>query len=204
MYLAHRWRDRNLSRLELVVVLLIFALFVFFILQRAVNAFATAEKNYLDYTVSNINTALRLQTLVYLSRNQMDGLNELLETNPMRLMENQETEELKEFYYTHPGAGAAIKQLYAVQPPNYVGKLADPDLFELDKGDWYFDLQARKLVYIVINTELFFTRQAGRKRIIFSVVLDYDDINGNGSYESQVDTFNRLYLRPETDYEWLI
>ncbi len=203
IYIAHRWRDRNLSRLELVVVLLLFVLFVFFILQRAINVFAVAEKNYLDYTVANIDTALRLQSLVYFSTNKLDELDDIVNTNPMRFMELQETDELKSFYEDTKGAKQAIEQLYSIQPSNYIGELFRPELDSLKKGSWYFDLELKKLVYIVINAERFFTELEGKKRIIFSVVFDYEDVNGDGVFEEKIDIFNRLFLQADNQYEWL-
>ncbi len=203
MYIAHRWRDRNLSRLELVVVLLLFVLFVFFILQRAINVFAVAEKNYLDYTVANIDTALRLQSLIYFSNNKLEELGELVDSNPMRFMELQETDDLKSFYEDTRGAKQAIEQLYSIQPSNYLGELFRPDLDNLKKGSWYFDVELKKLVYIVINTERFFTKLEGKKRIIFSIVFDYEDINGDGIFQEKTDIFNRLFLKADNKYEWL-
>ena len=203
IYIAHRWRDRNLSRLELVVVLLLFVLFVFFILQRAINVFAVAEKNYLDYTVANIDTALRLQSLVYFSTNKLDELDDIVNTNPMRFMELQETDELKSFYEDTKGAKQAIEQLYSIQPSNYIGELFRPELDSLKKGSWYFDLELKKLVYIVINAERFFTELEGEKRIIFSIVFDYEDVNSDGVFEEKIDIFNRLFLQADNQYEWL-
>jgi hypothetical protein len=202
MYLAHRWRDRNLTRLELVSALLLISLIIFFISKRALVVFVVAEKNHIDYTITNINTALQLKTFSYLTRNNMESLLEMVDANPMRLMENESSENLVEFYQDYDQAGVAIKQLYAAGAGNYLGELFDPDINEIKKGSWYFDLATKKLVYIIKNHELFYTDLPGIERLVFSVNIYYDDVNVNNAYDYQIDKLNHVKLRAENHYEW--
>ncbi len=158
MYLAHRWGDRNLTRLELVVSLLLVCLLVFFILQRSISVFAAAEKNHVNYTVANINSALQFKSFTYLTSDTIEKLVEMNDSNPMALMETESSSDLAQFYQQYRGSEEIIKQLYLVESGNYIGELNNPNLSEIEKGSWFFDTSTRKLIYIVINDEFFFLK----------------------------------------------
>jgi len=204
MYVAHRWKDRNLTKLELVTSLLLISLLIFYMSQRASVIFATVEKNNIEYTITNINTALRLKSFSYLTRNDMKSILDIKTTNPMQLMDNESSEDLIKFYEDYEETGDLIKQLYSVNPGNYRGEVYASDVNELEKGFWYFNLSIKKLVYIIKNDEFINIDLDGPSRLIFSVNINYNDNNKNNIYDYKIDEFYGIKLKSDYSYEWQI
>ena len=58
MELAHRWSDRNLSRLELISAVLVLAILIGVFSRYILVVFSSAEQSMVNSTVININTSL--------------------------------------------------------------------------------------------------------------------------------------------------
>ena len=59
MELMHRWSDRNLTRLELVMALLIMFILIGAFSRHVLIVFARAESTMINTTVMNMNTTLQ-------------------------------------------------------------------------------------------------------------------------------------------------
>ncbi|MEO1925314.1 MAG: hypothetical protein ABGY08_04900, partial [Gammaproteobacteria bacterium] len=84
MELTHRWGDRNLTRIELVISILILALLVGTFSKYMFAMFAKAERTMVNKTVVSINTALHYRASMMVMRGQYDELQLLLKVNPMK------------------------------------------------------------------------------------------------------------------------
>lgn len=92
--------------------------------------------------------------------------------------------------------------LLAEVPRNYLGEVEGVDSFTLEKGNWYFDLSARMLIYVVDNTAYFSGGMADPPRAGFKIRLVYTDANANGAYDSGVDAIEGLRLAVMEPYQW--
>ena len=89
MQLAHRWSDRNLTRIELVMALLVLDSFRGVFSRHVLILFARAKKTFVESTVININTALRYYTVTLLMDNNTKALTNLGRINQMIEMRSE-------------------------------------------------------------------------------------------------------------------
>ncbi|MEQ8938396.1 MAG: hypothetical protein RLT30_06805, partial [Gammaproteobacteria bacterium] len=82
MYIAGRWSNRNLSRLELVVA--IFAISVFFAVFSVymLKVFAKVERVAVNTTVNNINVVLTSKLVEAIVKNDYSDIETVLDQNP--------------------------------------------------------------------------------------------------------------------------
>lgn len=200
MYLAPRWIDRNLSRLELIAAVMAIAALIGTFLHHALVVYSHAERTMLHTTVTNINTALRHR--VMLSRLAHGG-RVGIDFSRFNAMTEMSAEPL---FPEATGARAltTASSIYAVidVPPNYIGEFDEAPGEEVDKGVWYYVRDTRELIYTVINTEYFQTELPGQARIRFRLAVDYEDRNGNGEYDPASDLFHSVELRSPDIFEW--
>ena len=203
MELAHRWADRNLTRLELVAACCIMALLIGYALRHMLIFFAEVERTMLNTSIVNINSALKYRAAVAIMRGDKQLISRLSEQSPFAVI--QSTQGL----YVQP-ADDLEKQLnlrivsFITQPANYAGELFDPELSEIESGSWYFDLSDKTLNYRVRNDEFFQSELAGEgARIKLKVVIDYNDINGNERYDADIDEYKSVSLQRVGIYSWL-
>ena len=77
---------------------------------------------------------------------------------------------------------------------------ADPG--SVAPGSWYFDTNARHLVYVVRFPEQFSSALPGPARARWRVEPDYDDRDGNGRFEPGRDSARGLRLVAVEPYQW--
>ena len=197
MALSSRWNDRNLSRIELVVSILLISIFIGVFAFRALKIFALAERTSVTLTIGNINTALKYKALIALSKNDFKELEELEHFNPMLLvysdakMYQKREKDLMEKNTTNTTA-------------NYIGELFGPDINNVAPGAWYYDRDSNLLIYRVKNTEFFYSQLEGPARIRYEIKLDYDDENSNNEYDPKIDKFIDINLESVDKFEWNI
>ncbi|MEX2353005.1 MAG: hypothetical protein WD709_02370, partial [Gammaproteobacteria bacterium] len=154
MYLAGRWADRRLSRLEMVVAVIVLGVIVTVLMQQMLKLFAVAERSFLVSSVTNINTALQYHAAGYALKGDFESLQALQGSNPFAfagadpdwLAPGQETALPRELL-----AGLGSMRV----PGNYLGELGNPDPADIEGGRWYFDSSNRVLVYRIDNPEYF-------------------------------------------------
>jgi hypothetical protein len=201
MALAHRWADRNLTRLELGIALMLMASFVGVFIVHALRVFASAEAGSLQATIVNVETSLRIMFYQLI----LDGRTEEAATwrgaNPAALLRafgaRVETEtlvtapELARFGAVAGGFGA-----------RYTGEFDAIDPALVDGGYWYFDRADSALVYRVRNTEFFRSSLPGPARVRFRLELLFDDINGDGEYNPEAEQVLGVTLKTLDQFEW--
>ena len=198
MALTSRWYDRNLSKIELVAVIILISIFFGAFAVRALKIFSLTEQTSVTLTINNMNTALKYKAIMALANNRLDELEELTQINPMLLVYGgsetymKTTEEL-EYEIDRP----SNKPVW-----NYAGELHDPDINDIEPGSWYFDRRVNLLIYRVRNTEFFYSSLDGPGRIRYAVMLEYEDMNDNDRYDPAVDRFINIKIGNIDTYEW--
>lgn len=201
MDLAHRWQDRNLSKLELVVALLLIAVFIGAFSYRAIAFFALAEKSFVTSTIVNINSALRMQAAYYIIKSDGKALTAMQGMNPMNLLQENHGDYARELSDIVQSGNIVLEHTGRL-PGNYKGEKGPDEISIVDDGNWYFNRDKKTLEYVVSNKEFFYSNIQGRERIRFYVDIKYDDVNNNGKFDSDVDRFRSVTLEPYDRYEW--
>lgn len=200
MRFAHRWSDRNLTRLELAVSLLIIAILIGVFSKRVLVIFARAESALVNTTIANINTSLQYYAINAAMHNDTDTLAGLATLNPFGEIRARNSLNNLENFNSQKFIN---DQYYNWLPSNYLGRLANPDLETIPAGYWFYDTDKNILVYKVNNTEFFQSNLEGVPRIRFKIYIDYDDTNLDGNYEADIDSFKGIKLKSLDHYEWL-
>lgn len=199
MEIAHRWIDRNLSKLELIVSILILFLFIGYFSRYMFTVFGKVEKSMIDRTLININTAINYEAAFAVMRKDMDKVNQLTLMNPMDIM----TSELNVDNFNQLEQTSLIGVNYlATIPANYAGAVIDDGDPSLESGKWYFDQDDRFLFYKLNNSEFFTSDIEGPARIRFRINLKYIDQNNDNSFNLLVDRFDSIQLQTIDNYQW--
>ena len=201
MELTHRWRDHNLTRLELVVAWLIIVVIIGAFIRSMLVIFTRAERTMVNTTINNINTALKYRTAIAVMRGDTKFLAALAQQNPFTFVQNQQALKLT------PGKNrlndlSAGFSAYYTPPSNYLGELDDPDPATLKAGNWYFDKSDKTLNYLVNNGEYFHGDLGKIPRIKLKVIVNYNDLNGNNHFDPGIDEFKSISLRSIGKYSW--
>lgn len=199
MYLAGRWADRQLSRLELVASVILLGIVVAVMLVHMLKIFAVAERSLLISTVINIETAIQYRAAGYVLRNDYMALDKLTGMNPLS-MAMVEPDWFTQASASPPGIVAGMA--YIAMPGNYLGEFMDTDPAVIKGGNWYFDQGKNTLVYRVNNAEYFFTDLSGPARVEFVVEIDYVDKNADNRFNPRIDDYRSIRLQAVNDYEW--
>ena len=203
MYIAGRWADRQLSRLELVIAVIILSLVLFFFLQYMLKMFAVAERSFLTTTVININTAMHYRAASYIIRGDTSIVEEMMGINPFTMVSVDPI-------WFDPASESTLAEKFVAgalvvrAPRNYLGELDNPDPAEIDGGHWYFNSADNSLVYRVNNAAFFFTSLPGPPRVIFLVDIEYVDRNSNDRFDPDIDEYRSIGLKAINDYEWYL
>jgi hypothetical protein len=86
-------------------------------------------------------------------------------------------------------------------PKNYRGELSSGA--SVEPGDWYFDRLNKVLVYRVRNTERFRGGMKDPARARFAIRLMFQDLNGNGIYDRDVEHLEGARLVALEPYQWV-
>jgi hypothetical protein len=204
MYLAGRWANRQLSKLEMIVVVIIFTLLLTYFLNYMLRMFAIAERSLLMTSIININTTLQYRAAGYALRGDYDGLERFKGVNPYAL-DAIDPEWLGNLVKSDVnGSRLLTGKVYLGVPPNYLGELDNVNPDEIEAGSWYFNLKARTLVYMVKNREFFESSLPGPDRVEFYVDIDYTDRNNNNQFDPAADDFRNIRLQATGKYDWRI
>ena len=164
--------NRGFSLFELIIVMVVLALSSGVLFGRIVNYQELAEKSAMENTAGAVRSALAIQVASLVGRGKLDELPKLANINPMNLL--------------------------AEVPNNYLGEYYG-QVDDVQPGSWYFDLQARQLVYLVRHVECFQTQKPGIKAVRYQVSLVYNDwsaANANGK------DIGGIVLKEVTPYTW--
>lgn len=144
-----RRRGSGFSLLELVVVLCLIAVLSVFALDRLWATQVEAEKVAMEQVLGTLRSALGIKVANYFVQNDLAGVRDLTDTNPMdRLSE---------------------------VPANYLGALAGADPQRLAAGSWYFDVPGKALIYRVRNQDYFRGGLSKPARARFAIRVVYEE-----------------------------
>ena len=169
-------RAQGFTLLELVVVIIIISTLAAVLMDRVLFYQEAAERAAMEQMAGILRSALQFQVADRLLKGKTRELPLLVQDNPMDWL--------------------------AEQPGNYVGVRFNPKPGEVPKGDWYFDLKDKQLVYIVARGSHFMPNQAGRKEVRYKVRLVYSrdaQVNPSGVDEKEI---NGVILALAEPYQW--
>lgn len=200
MELAHRWGDRNLTKLEYIFAILIFAVLIGIFSRHVLMIFSRAEQGMISSTVININTALYYRAAMAEMRGEYDELELLRKINPMEQL--QSIPDINDLDITMKNIPFALTAHSISTPANYGGEINAYTMESMEKGKWYFNQDNRHLVYYLNNSQFFSSNAGGLPIIQFRVEFAYEDRNSNGLYDPGIDEFKTMKLDPVGHYQW--
>ena len=168
--------DRPLSRLELALTVIVISSCAVALMHRLAYLEAVAEATALNLTVRNLGTGIRFYVSTRLLQGNHDEIAALAGSNPV---------------------GTAIDP-----PPGYIGALRDVKPANIQPGQWYFDEDNALLTYHIVNTDYFQRSGPGPVRVRMKLKLIYDDKNGNGRFDPEVDAATEISLQILDPLKW--
>lgn len=197
-----KWTGRNLSSLELVVSVVVVAIFIGVFSDYALVLFARTERSVLNTTVANINVALKRRLLMARINDEDDFYLKLTTLNPMKDMQ---AIRIPNIGVSGDKTVSLLGYDYPIveTPPSYIGEFDNPELTLIGKGVWFFDRTDSNLVYVVRNTEYFVSQPGVKPSIRFKVVVHYDDRDQNNKFDPNVDEFHSAEFTSLHHYEWV-
>ena len=165
---------------------------------------AYAERQFMESTVININTALKYRAGLYQLRGEWGKLAAMQGMNPFSLVTEKPV-----FGNGEPVAPDKMLENYSKLqvlnlPSRYLGELDSLEADTRYSGYWYYDKTKETLVYVVNNTEFFSSEFEGPARVRYRVTVDYRDNNNNGRYDPEVDDFTGVEMKNLGDYQWAL
>ena len=193
MQLAHRWADRNLTRLELVLALIILLLVLGVFMRSVLVVFARAEQRMVESTIINLGTSLNYHASMAALRGDYEELPKLERRSPIGLVQSWQDSFMDIEEQLNFVSETAAYPIFN-QAANYLGEFVEVDLDLLGEGDWYFDLRSRTLNYRVVNRAFFEQELPGDGVLRFRIRIKYSDENNNGAYEGGLDNFRSVSI----------
>jgi len=177
MNLGRKWpRHRGFSLFELLVVIVIVSILMVIAITRLLALQVDAERVVMESTVGALRSALGIKVAESIVKHKIAALPTYEDSNPMNLL--------------------------AEVPGNYLGEMGAVDPHVLEKGSWYFDKPAKVLVYVVDNTGYFSGGMEDPPRARFKIRLAYTDVDGNGTFDSGIDSIEGLRFVALESYRW--
>lgn len=169
-------QNSGFSLLELVVVIVIISVMLVMAISRLLALQVDAERVTMETIAGTLRSSLGMKVAESIVKGKVADLRLYEGSNPMTLL--------------------------AETPRNYLGELDSVDPVKLEDGNWYYDKQAKTLVYLVRNKGFFTGGLPTPPRARFAVSLVYSDRNGNGAFDAGVDAIEGLRLRVVEPYSW--
>jgi prepilin-type N-terminal cleavage/methylation domain-containing protein len=167
---------KGFSLLELVVVIVIISILLVVAISRLLAVQVDAERVTMESVAGVLRSAIGMKVAESIVKSKVADLRAYEGGNPMDLL--------------------------AEVPRNYLGELDGVDPASLETGNWYFDKQAKTLVYLVRNKGFFTGGLPNPPRARFAMRLVYSDRNGNGRFDQGKDEIQGLRLSPVEAYSW--
>ncbi len=202
MALAHRWANRSLSKLELAAAVIVIGTLMAVFVGRGLQVFAAAEKQAVQATILNVNSALRILFYRMIINRQMHEAILWRGANPFVLMETWGTAEDVATAVEHPVL-ARFGAMSGAMGAHYIGEFDVVDPAVIDGGTWYFDRRDTALVYRVRNREFFRSTLPGPARIRYRLEVYFDDLNRDGAYNSDSEVISDVKLTAMEKFSWI-
>lgn len=168
-------RQRGISLIEVVVVVIVIGVLAGFALNRMLPVLGRAERIAFMQVRSQLQSALVLEAAERITRGESRALSSLEASNPMGLL--------------------------LTPPANYLG--AVPAVKEDPAAaSWIFDESRRRLIYRVGKYNTFEALSGPREWVELEVRFAYRDRDSDGAYNPSVDSFDGLRLDTVNPYRW--
>lgn len=149
-------RSAGFTLFELIIVIILVAVFAGILLGRFQMYQEAAEKAAMEQTAGAIRSALNIQLAALIARGRTEDIPRLAALNPVTLL--------------------------AEKQRNYVGEYYDTAGSDIPPGSWYYDLKNRQLVYLVDRGVHFVPDKDGRKWVRYRVSIVYNNaLSGAGN-----------------------
>jgi general secretion pathway protein G len=164
------------SLLELVIVIVIISVLMVLAISRLLALQVDAERVTMETIAGTLRSAIGIKVAESIVNMKVADLPALEGGNPMDLL--------------------------AETPHNYLGERDGVEPATLEDGNWYFDKQAKTLVYLVRHKGFFTGGLPNPSRARFALRLVYSDKNGDGVFNPGVDAIEGMRLKPVESYSW--
>jgi general secretion pathway protein G len=172
-----RHRQLGASLAEMVVMTSLILVFVWVAAVKIWELRVAAERTHVITMIGKLRSALGLQVAERALEQGIPAVIAMQGSNPMDLLQ--------------------------VPPHNYRGELQAADPAAMVGGRWYFDTDARELVYRVNFEENFHSPLPGPARIRLALRVSYRDLNRNGKFDSGQDQLQNVSLQQLDQYHWI-
>lgn len=173
---ARKTGQAGFSLLELAVVAILFGILAAALLNRLSYYQEAAEKARAEYTISAMKSGLRHRMAELLIAGRAQEFHLLANGNPMDWMERK--------------------------PDNYAGVVTVTAAEKVAAGRWYFDADARELVYLPHHAAHFRPDAKGRKQIRLRTVLKSNFASEGGEGAESMRATGGVALELVEAYFW--
>jgi general secretion pathway protein G len=142
-------RSAGFTLFELIIVIVLVAVFSGMLLGRFLMYQEAAEKTAMEQTAGAIRSALNIRLAALIARGRTAEIPKLVTLNPITLLVEKQR--------------------------NYAGEYYDVSGSDIPPGSWYFDLKNKELVYLVDRGAHFVPDKSGRKRVRYRASLVYNE-----------------------------
>ncbi len=163
-----RSRAQGFTLFELVIVISIIGILAAALVTRLDRTAEFAEKTSMEYTAATLNEALLLEFAHHIVDGSRREIPRMAQVNPMNLL--------------------------ARKPTNYLGEFRDSPAEPDQTGNWYYDLYAHELVYLVRRGDNFQADSTGSKRVRYKIGFELA--------EADSQTPVGVVLTPVEAYKW--
>lgn len=171
------WRRDGFTLLELVLVITIIGVLVAVAVQRLLILRVEAERAAVEQVLGGLRAAVAIHTLSLITSGRDAELSDLSDSNPME---------------------------YLLEAPfNYRGEVAVGTGQQVEPGSWYFDPGERRLAYRPRYGRYLRHGAEAAEEIRFRVHLVFEDRDGDGSFDPDVDGVGGARVVAEEPYEWV-
>lgn len=165
-------RQGGFTLFELILVIIIVAVFSGVLLDRFVRYQALAERAAMERTVASIRAALNLNMAALIVKGRQQEIPRLAQINPFQLLDDKQANYVGEYFDTPEGLAA---------------------------GTWYYDLKRRETVYTVKFARGLHTAAGENNEIRFRTVLLRNTFLDAGAEEAGIGAIG---FQPRATYRW--
>ncbi len=168
--------QRGMGLLEAVLIGVLISVLMVVFMGRILNLSLAVEREAMQQTVINLNSALNIEALTLIVQNNQEAIAAWEGENPMKLLNPP--------------------------PIQYKGSFPEADARKQTPGSWFFDEGQSMLIYRINNIEQFAGGRAIPERVRFRVEAVFNDYNNDG-IKSADERYSGLRLKALDQYQWL-
>jgi hypothetical protein len=139
--------------LEASISAILISLLIVVFFTKVLSISVAMERESMQLTVNQLGSALNIEALTLIIKEDQEGLARWVGANPMKLLDPK--------------------------PLHYKGSFTDPDAMTISPGSWFFNESNGLLIYRINHIEQFGGGRAVPEHVRFRVETEYEDKNGN-------------------------